>query len=210
MDNYVITIARGFGSGGKAIARELSKRLDIPCYDSQILKMASEYSGINEALFHKADEKLTGHKLLNKLKTTPSTDDIVGPTNKKFTSDLNLFSIQKHIITELAKTQSCIIIGKCANIILEDYSNVLSVYVEATREKCIESVVNLFGNTPEEAEKMIIKTDRYRKDYYEHYTGGKEWTNPTSYDMTLNTGRLGRENSVKLIEQTIHIKFNNI
>ena len=60
MDNYVITIARGFGSGGKQIGLRLSKKLGIPCYEKQILQMASDYSGINKALFHETDERLRG------------------------------------------------------------------------------------------------------------------------------------------------------
>ena len=72
MDNYVITIARGFGSGGKQIGLRLSKKLGIPCYEKQILQMASDYSGINKSLFVKSDEKLNGKKIAMALNTTGS------------------------------------------------------------------------------------------------------------------------------------------
>ena len=58
MQNYVITIARGFGSGGKDIATRLGKELGIPCYERQILTMASDQSGIDESVFVETDEKL--------------------------------------------------------------------------------------------------------------------------------------------------------
>ena len=80
MDSYVITIARGFGSGGKHIGMALSKQLGIPCYDSQILAMASNYSGISKDLFVQVDEKLRGYHLLKRLMRTPNTDEIVQPT----------------------------------------------------------------------------------------------------------------------------------
>ena len=187
MNNYIITIARGFGSGGKQIGKALSKKLGIPCYESQILSMASDFSGINKDLFFKADEKLTGNHLIKKLMNVHNTDDVVEPTKKSFVLDLNLYNIQAHIIKELAKTQSCIVIGKCANHILKEYENVISVYVEAPREFCVQNVTNLLGCTQDEAHKMIYQTDKYRADYYKYYTGGETWTNPVLYDMTLNS-----------------------
>ncbi len=205
--NYVITIARGFGSGGKYIGKELSKRLGIPCYDSKILKIASNASGINEDLFHQVDEKLRKHKFIKKLTQTSKRDYVVGPTERQFTSDDNLYHIQKEIIENLADTQSCIIIGKCANHILRERDNVVSVYIEAPRKDCVESIKNLLGVTDEEAHSMIQKTDKYRADYYEYYTRGENWTNPVLYDMTLNSARVGRDQCVDLIIDYLNIKF---
>ena len=114
MRNYVITIARGFGSGGKDIATRLGKELGIPCYERQILTMASEQSGIDESLFVEVDEKLRGSYLTKMLTKFPYSQ-VVEAHEKEFISDINLFNIQAQIIKELAKTESCIIIGKCAD-----------------------------------------------------------------------------------------------
>ncbi|MCI5952614.1 MAG: cytidylate kinase-like family protein [Anaerostipes sp.] len=206
--NYVITIARGFGSGGKYIGKELSKRLGIPCYDSKILKIASNASGINENLFHQVDERLRKNKFIKKLTQASKRDYVVGPTERQFTSDDNLYNIQREIIEKLADTQSCIIIGKCANHILRERDNVISVYIEAPRKDCVESIKNLLGVTDEEAHSMIQKTDKYRADYYEYYTRGEDWTNPVLYDMTLNSARIGRDRCVDLIIDYLNIKFD--
>ena len=206
--NYVITIARGFGSGGKYIGKELSKRLGIPCYDSKILKIASNASGINENLFHQVDERLRKNKFIKKLTQASKRDYVVGPTERQFTSDDNLYNIQREIIEKLADTQSCIIIGKCANHILRERDNVVSVYIEAPRRDCVESIKNLLGVTDEEAHSMIQKTDKYRADYYEYYTRGEDWTNPVLYDMTLNSARIGRDRCVDLIIDYLNIKFD--
>ena len=184
MKNFVITIARGYGSGGRVIGRELSKRLGIPCYDDQILKMASELSGINKNKFVEVDERLRGSSFLRKLSGIPSAS-IVGPSEEGFVSDVNLFNYQAQIIKNVANRQSCIIIGKCANHILKDYGNVVSVYIEAPRKACVKSVVDLLDVTEDEANKMIYQTDRYRADYYKYYSGGEDWTNPVLYDMKL-------------------------
>lgn len=207
MDNFVITIARGFGSGGKQIGLALSKQLGIPCYESQILSMASNYSGINKDLFFQVDEKLRGYHLIKRLMKSANKDDIVEPTDKSFISDVNLYNIQAKIIKELAKQQSCIIIGKCANHLLRDYENTVSVYIEAPRAFCVKNVIERLGVTEEEAHRMIYQTDRYRADYYKYYTGGETWKNPVLYDMTLNSDRMGMDKCTELIIQYLKIKL---
>jgi cytidylate kinase len=209
MNNYVITIARGFGSGGKQIGLDLARELNIPCYESQILSMASEYSGISIKKFAQVDEKLRGTGFLQGLKAAPNTDDVVSPSEKKFVSDNNLFTIQTRIIRELAERESCIIIGKCANYILRDLSNVISVYIEAPRAYCLRRVMDKLGVTEEEAHKLIAKTDKYRADYFHHYTGGRIWTDHVLYDITLNSDRIGSENCIKLIKEYIKIKLGD-
>lgn len=163
MDNFVITIARGFGSGGKQIGLALSKQLGIPCYESQILSMASNYSGINKDLFFQVDEKLRGYHLIKRLMKSANKDDIVEPTDKSFISDVNLYNIQAKIIKELAKQQSCIIIGKCANHLLRDYENTVSVYIEAPRAFCVKNVIERLGVTEEEAHRMIYQTSYFSR-----------------------------------------------
>jgi cytidylate kinase len=209
MKNYVITIARGFGSGGRHIGLALSERLGIPCYWSQILSMASDLSGINEENFALVDEKLRGATLLKKLKSAPNTDNVTAPSDRKFVSDDNLFNIQAQIIRELANTESCIIIGKCANYILRDFDNVLSFYIEAPREPCLQSIRDRLGVSEAEGNRLIAKTDKYRADYFRYYTGGNDWTDVTLYDMTLNSERVGRDKCVDVILAYMRIKFGS-
>ena len=208
MNNYVITIARGFGSGGKQVGLELSRDLGIHCYESQILALASEYSGISKNKFVKVDEKLPlPFSFLPRLKDTPSTDHIVTPQDKRFISAKNLFNIQTKIIRELAEKESCIIIGKCANFILRDLKNVISVYIEAPRAYCLANVMEKMDATEEEANRLITETDKYRAAYFKYYTKGRVWTDPVLYDMTLNSERVGIEKCVQLIKEYIKIKF---
>lgn len=204
MGNYVITIARGFGSGGKEIGVKLGETLGIPCYEQQILRMASEASGISEALFNLADERVTGS---DRLKGLPF-HYVVEPSDKRFTSNNNLFNIQSEIIKELARKQSFIVIGKCADYVLRDYDNVASFYIEAPRASCVASIRNKMGVSEEEANRLITKTDKYRADYYKYYTKGNYWTNPVNYDMTLNSARVGRERCVDVMAEYVKMKFN--
>ncbi|MCR4745137.1 MAG: cytidylate kinase-like family protein [Lachnospiraceae bacterium] len=204
--NYIITIARGFGSGGKDIGTRLSKELGIPCYDRQILTMASDQSGIEESVFVENDEKLRGKYIANFLRRVPVTG-VVEPWDRDFVSDINVFNVQAEIIRSLAATESCIIIGKCADDILRDWKNVISVYVEAPRQTCVRSIMEKMHVSAERAAKMIVTTDKYRANYYSYYTGGKKWNKPTNYDLVLNSGRIGRENCVKIIKDYVNTKF---
>lgn len=207
--SYVITIARGFGSGGKDIGMRLSKELGIPCYDRQILTMASDQSGIDESIFVETDEKLRGKYIANFLRRVPVTG-VLEPWDKNFVSDVNVFNVQADIIRSLAATESCIIIGKCADDILREYKNVISVYVEAPRQACVKSICEKMHVSPERAAKLIVSTDKYRANYYSYYTGGKQWTNPINYDLVLNSYRVGREKCVEIIKDYIKIKFGEL
>lgn len=209
MDNFVITIARGFGSGGKQVGIALAEKLGIPCYEKQILEMASHYSGINQNLFYQVDEKLRGYHLIKRLMKIPANDNIISPAEKSFVSDENLYKIQAKIIRELAKNQSCVIVGKCANYILKDYDNVVSVYIEAPREACVKNICDRMGVTKEAANKMIVQTDKYRADYYKYYSGGENWMSPVAYDLTINSARAGRENCADLIIEYTKLKLGS-
>ena len=208
MENYIITVARGFGSGGKRIGMRLAGELGIPCYENQILTMASDESGINRELFAEVDEKLRGSYIVNRLKGLPS-EYIIEPSKKNFVSDVNLFNFQAKIIRELARTQSCVIIGKCADYILRDEKNVLSVFVSAPMEFCVATVMDKLCVSEAEAERMVIKTDKYRGDYYRYYSGGKAWNDPANYDLCLNSERLGDDGCIAAIKNMLTIKGLN-
>lgn len=209
MINYVITIARGFGSGGKEIGEKLAKELGIPCYDRQILTMASDKNGVDESLFVETNEKLRGKYIANFLRRIPVTG-IVEAHDKNFVSDVNIFNLQAEIITSLAASESCIIIGKCADHILRNYKNVISIYIEAPRETCVKSIREKMHVSQDRANQLIHSTDKYRAKYYSYYTGGKDWTNPINYDLVLNSARIGRDKCVEVIKNYINIKFDNI
>ena len=205
MDNLIITVARGFGSGGKRIADQIAEDLGINCYENQILTLASQISGIDKDIMVEINEKIRGksffHSLIHGLPRS-----IMPKVEGEFQSDEHIFQIQKQIIEQLADTESCIIVGKCADWILKDRPNVISLYVEAPREYCRLKIMERMNVNEAVADKSITQTDKYRAAYYKHYTGNY-WTNPVNYDLTLNSGRVGSDNCVKTIEEYIKIKY---
>lgn len=212
MDNYVITIARGFGSGGKAIGLLLSETLGIPCYDKEILQMAADESGINESYFHESDERVSNtlstlfrkrnHKGIFK-------DYVFTPENKKFTSDENLFNFQASVIRHIGNTESCIIIGRASNYILKDYSNAFHVNIQAPLDTCVTETMRRMQLSHDDAVSMVQKSDKYRADYYYYYTG-EIWNNPANYDLCLNTSRMDYQTCVDIILESVKKRFKDI
>lgn len=206
MDNVVITIARQYGSGGKTIAAMLAKDLGVNCYSREILKMASEESGINERLFGMSDEKLKRASWLKLLKR-PYEGELLPPESSGFVSDENLFNYQAKVIKDLAASESCVIVGRCADFVLKDYSNVVSVFIHADEKFCLEQAMERNSMTTKEMQKYIEKTDKYRGDFYKYYTG-HEWTDARNYDLCLDSGKLGFKKCVEEIKAYMKIRFD--
>ena len=205
MENVVITIARQYGSGGKTIGAMLAKDLGVNCYSREILKLASEESVINERLFGQKDERLKIPSWFKPLKR-PYEGDLIPPESSGFVSDDNLFNYQAKIIKDLAGSESCVIVGRCADYVLRNYPNVISVFIHADREFCIERALERNSMTRKEMEKFIAKTDKYRGDFYKYYTG-REWTDARNYDLCLDSGKLGFEKCVEEIKSYKKIRF---
>ena len=174
MENIVITIARQYGSGGKTVGGMVADRLGIPCYNREILRMASDESGINEKLFAQADEKIKKSALF-RISKSVYEGELLPPDSDDFVSTRNLFNYQAKIIKKLAETESCVIVGRCADYILRNYPNVMSVFVHAPHDFCMEQAMLRSSMTEREMEKFIAKTDKYRGEYYHYYTG-QEWS----------------------------------
>ena len=207
MKNAVITIARQYGSGGKTIAAMLAKDLGINCYGREILKMASEESGINERLFGMSDEKLK-HSVLMKLLKRPYEGDLIPPESSGFVSDDNLFNYQAKVIKELAESESCVIVGRCADYVLRDFPNVISVFIHADREFCLEQAMERNSMSLKEMQRFIEKTDKYRGDFYKYYTG-HEWSDARNYELCLNSGKLGFKKCVEEIKAYMKVRFED-
>ena len=201
MENYIITIARGFGSGGRTIGKMLSEKLGIPYYDKDLIKLASEESGINEALFGQSDEKVRSG-IFNKPKVY--SGEIASPSGKGFVSEENLFSYQAEIIKELAGKGSCIIIGRCADFILRDHENVIKTFIWADKSTCIKNAKTVCGLDEKEAEKQIERIDKERSAYYKAHTG-KDWDDVRNYDLCLDTSRLSFEKCVEIIKHYVDV-----
>ena len=206
-DNHlIITIGRQYGSGGREIGRQLSAALSIPFYDKDILKMDSQESGLKESYFHLADEK-AGDRLLYRIINTLKPE----LTQPSFGSDLassdNLFRFQSAVIRKLAAEQSCILIGRCADYVLEGMEGVhlVRLFVYADLDYRIRRITRLGYYDSSDVPKNIRRMDKERRDYYRYYTG-RNWEHPGNYDLTVNTASLGTDHTVSLIKHYLQMK----
>lgn len=204
MENRVITIARSYGSGGRKMGRLLAKELGYEYYDREILRIASDESGISEELFRQADEKQ--RIPLFRIAREVYTGEVIPPDSDDFISNENLFRYQAKIIRGLAATRNCVIVGRCANFILRGRDNVLNVFVTAPVVDCVRRVMETDGLNLEEAEKKIKKIDKRRADYFKYFTG-RQWQDAALYDLCLNTGHMSEQKCVDIVRAYMEARF---
>lgn len=204
MDKFVVTIARGFGSGGRTIGKMLAEKLGVKFYDKELIRIASDESGINEALFGQSDEK-TRNGIFGKPGVYKG--EVIAPGKSGFISEENLFNYQAMVIKKLASEESCVIVGRCADYVLRDEPHVIRVFIYADEEQCIKNVADVKGITDrKEAIKTITATDKERAAYYKAHTG-REWIDARNYDLCLNSGDLGFDKCVDIITDFIKVKL---
>lgn len=194
-----------YGSGGRTVAGMLSERLGIPFYDKDLVRLASEDSGINEALFVNADEKVRNSKIFRIAKSVYN-GEIIPPESKDFTSNRNLFNFQAKIIKKLAETESCVIVGRCAEYVLKDYDNVLSVLIHAPLDFCYEKAAEKVSLTGRELEDYVNRINRQKEEYHMFYTG-RPWYDARNYDLCFDSSKLGFERCVEEIISYMGVRF---
>lgn len=205
MDRFVIVITRTCGSGGTTISKMLAEYYGINRYDRKLLQLASEDSGISEKLFALADE-VTKTKLLYRVSQKIYNGELIPPESNDFASDQNLFNYQAKVLKELAKTESYVCVGRACDYILKDLPNVLKVFIYAPEELCIDREVVRQGISHKEAEKYVIKNNKFRREYYNYHTK-KIWESPYNYDICINTGDYTYEQCVELIKLIVKSKY---
>lgn len=197
----IITIAREMGSGGRTIGKMLSEDLGIKYYDKDLIKLASEDSGINERFFGLVDEKLKGSFLR---KGGVYKGELISPDHRDFTSDQNLFNFQAKIIKQLADKEPAVIVGRCADFILSGKRDVVKVFVYSNMETAVKNVVDMYGVSEKEAQKIIERTDKERSEYYRHYTG-RDWTNAKNYNICLDTSDMDYRKCIEIIKSYLKL-----
>ena len=205
MQHFVIAITRKCGSGGTTVGQLLADEFDINMYDRELLKLASENSGISLKLFENADERVKG-SLLYRISKRVYGGELIPPESNDFTSDENLFNYQAKVLRELARDESYVVIGRGADYILRGLPNVFSFFLFADESDCIARIKNRLCYSQGEAIRYIKKMDRYRSEYYTYHTGEK-WESPFQYDLCINTSKLGVQRTAKMIRE--YIKLHN-
>ena len=201
--NIIITLSREYGSGGRYIGKLIADKLGIKLYDKEFIEKVAQETGLSEEYIESNEQKRDSLSNLN-------NGYYFGLTN----SD-ELFFKESELIKEVANKESCVIIGRCADFILQDKSNVLKVFVYSDIKDKVKRATEFYGFDKQKAEKEIIRIDKLRANHYKYYTE-KEWKNPSNYDICINSDTLGVEKTADLICEIIkekklsHIKTDQI
>jgi len=194
----IITISREFGSGGRSIAKKVAETLDIPYYDKELIKQVAEKTGLSPDYVENAGEYAAGKSMLSYL---PSLVGQHNFTNGMSASDF-LWCMQRNVILELAGKDSCVIVGRCADYILKDDPDAFHVFVHASTEFRADRIVRLYGESEKKPEERLADKDAKRRVHYKHYTG-RAWGRCQNYDLSLNSGIIGIEKCVSIIDRLV-------
>lgn len=201
--NKIIAITRQYGSGGHDIGKALAEKLGISFYDKELISIAAKESGVSPEIFESVDEKATNSLLYslsvglyNYGNNFSSIGDL--PVNDR------LYILQHKIIKELAEKESFVVVGRCADYVLQKNPNLVKVFIYADIDSRVKRAVERHDIDPARAKQAVLKADKSRANYYSFYSG-KKWGLPDNYDLCLNSTNLTLEQAVDVITSYIEI-----
>jgi cytidylate kinase len=202
---YVITVGRQLGSGGRIIGENLAGQLGIAFYDKELIQIASQESGLGKEYFEQADEKKSYSVFggLFGLRGTLADE----PFSHYYLNNETLFKIQSDVIRDLAEKGSCLFVGRCADYVLKENPRCLNVFISADMNDRIKRVAEVQNLSAEKARDFIEKADKQRAGYY-NYFSNKVWGAAESYHLCINSSVLGIDETVYLLRYFAEKKFS--
>ncbi len=191
-ENLIVTISRQYGSGGREIGQKLAARLGIPYYDKELIILAAEKSDYARSLFEEADQKASNSMIFSLMRAGSMANSYDMPLNDK------IYLIQSGVIQQVARQGSCVIVGRCADYVLQDKFPCVNIFIHAPLRQRIERGVALYGLAPDDAQSVILKTDKRRETYYNYYTGRK-FGDARNYTLSLDSLGVGIESAVRVL-----------
>jgi len=198
-EKFVVTITRQFGSLGRPIARMVSENLGIEYYDRDIVEMTSKDLNLPVSAVSDVEESAKSAFFNMNYPLGMGTTSIQD----------SVFAVQKKIIVDLAERESCIIVGRCADHILEDYKNIIHIFIYAPYEARLKNCVERLNMRPDEAKKMIASVDKARESYHRHYCG-YVMSDKEHKHIMIDSSLLGVEGTCDILTEIIRKRFHNM
>lgn len=196
MGYRIITIGRQFGSGGHEIGEQLADKLGISFYDMALIELAADFGNVDASQLKKADEKRPGSLLYTLY------EDSNAKTGYHLPVQDAMYNLQSGVIRDLAEKESCVLVGRCADYILKGRKDTISVFIYADMEYRTDRICLRNHCSKKEAVSLIKKTDKNRSYYYNYYTDQK-WGSMGSYDLSLNSSKLGIDGCVDVLARLL-------
>lgn len=202
MSNYVVSISREFGSGGRLIGKKLAASLGIPCYDRTLIQKTAEKSGLSPDFIARAEEQGPQPVPPEHRPHRHRRPHLHPPGHPGQPS--GIFA-QADVIRELAAEGPCVIVGRCSDYILGEDPACIKVFIHADMASRIDRCVAEYHIPSDNMESRIIQMDRGRANYYNYYTG-HTWGEMRRYDLTLNSSITGINGAVEMIAQLVRLR----
>ncbi len=191
--NYIITISREYGSGGRYIGKLVAEKLGIKLYDKEFIQKVSAETGLSEEYIENKEQKR----------------DVLAGLNNGYYFGLDnsdeLFLKESELIKDIAEKESCVIVGRCADFILNEKKDVLKIFIYSDMDNKIKRATEFYGLSKAKAEKEIKHIDKLRANHYKYYTE-REWKDFSNYDICINSDKLGVESVAELICKLVNEK----
>ncbi|MBO7450489.1 MAG: cytidylate kinase-like family protein [Clostridiales bacterium] len=188
---FIISIGREYGSGGHAIAEDLAKRFNVPLYDSNLLEIIATEKHVDKDSL-KAYDEVPRVKLFSRKVKGQSSSLEENVANMQF----------DYLRNKADQGESFIVVGRCSEYILKDYSCLISIFILGTKEAKIERIMRLFDLSEDDAIDKIERENFRRKMYHNYYCKGK-WGDSRNYDFSINDSILGLEATADIIEDYV-------
>lgn len=187
----IITISREFGSGGRFIGEALAKELNFAFYDKNIIEQVAQETGLSEKYIAERGEYALSHNRFSY--------GFIGRTMQGNSVDDLIYQAQTNIICDLAEKGNCVIVGRCADYILRNRSDVLNVFIHGNKAEKAQRIMNLYGKTEQEALVLMKDTDKKRAVNYAYCTDQK-WGVSKNYALCMNSSILRYETCIEIIK----------
>ena len=181
--HIVITIAREYGSGGRFVGKILASKIGINFYDKELINLTAKESGLSKNYINREDEKKNNGNYID------NNDDLI-------------FIAEQKIIKRLYKQESCVIVGRCADYILDNQKEVVKIFLYSDMDSKIKRAIKYYGLPKKKAEKEINKINKQREKHYKHFTN-RNWKSFDNYDLAINVDKLGVENTAEMIKNIV-------
>lgn len=200
-EKYIISIGRQLGSGGREIAKKLGERLNIPVYDKKLLEVAAKETGIDASIFENADEKESNPFMRGVFVLKGIMNSYPIGVGSCMDGD-RLFEMQSEVMRNIVANESCIIIGRCAEYVLRDHPHIHSIFITADMCDRIRRIMENDGVNEQKAKEIAEKGDKKRRAYHDYYANSG-WGIAETYDLCINSSRVGIDGCVDIIQQFI-------
>lgn len=188
MQPKIITISREYGSGGRDIGRRVADALDIPFYDSEIIRETMKKTGLPEEVIRNAEQRVTSSFLFNIAMGVDVT--------RNYMQQIHI--AEKEVILEKIAQGSCVIVGRSANFILKNKVPAVRAFIYADMDSRMKYATEHYGIDAQDVQSVILRSDSQRSLYSKNFYD-EDWGERTNYDMMLNSALLGIDGCTDLI-----------